>query len=276
MPLRTDKTTVRDTWKVQAAMTTELDYGVANVTGALKAAGMWQNTVLLFVSDNGGPLDHSTNWPLRGGKGTDPSIIERRPTLFFLGHISPTFARFFAVFSLFIQFLVDRFRLGGRVPRGGVRAQPAAAGLRRWHDMGRHRACFGLVRHVCRRDRWRLHPAAAGRRAPYGWTQPLCAAPQTLARRKCSQRLTAAAARRAGADGQEPHLAEDGGDPCRAQQVRQTLLLTRPPFRSTTLIWRGQVLQPAARQLADGVRALRRLQGKIFDRNCRRFSTICR
>jgi hypothetical protein len=27
------ETTVRDTWKVQAAMTTELDYGVANVTG---------------------------------------------------------------------------------------------------------------------------------------------------------------------------------------------------------------------------------------------------
>ena len=28
--------------------------GVANVTGALKAAGMWSNTVLIFVSDNGG------------------------------------------------------------------------------------------------------------------------------------------------------------------------------------------------------------------------------
>jgi|EP01043_Picozoa_sp_COSAG02_P001677 hypothetical protein len=140
------KTTVRDTWKVQAAMTTELDYGVscaasiskvtgikptqslpclrfacgvcannrfgaftqvANVTGALKAAGLYQTSVLLFMSDNvrmnlldlssqartssalphlraeysasnlrcclnvsvrhrvqGGPLDHSNNWPL--------------------------------------------------------------------------------------------------------------------------------------------------------------------------------------------------------------------
>jgi hypothetical protein len=36
------KTTVRDTWKVQAAMTTELDYGVANVTDALKAAGFYE------------------------------------------------------------------------------------------------------------------------------------------------------------------------------------------------------------------------------------------
>lgn len=29
------------------------------------------NTVIVVVSDNGGPLDHSTNYPLRGGKGSD-------------------------------------------------------------------------------------------------------------------------------------------------------------------------------------------------------------
>ena len=33
--------------------------------------------------------------------GTAPSIIERRPALFFLGRISPIFARLFAVFSRF-------------------------------------------------------------------------------------------------------------------------------------------------------------------------------
>ena len=32
---------------------------------------------------------------------TEPSSIEGQPALFFLGHISPIFARFFAVFSLF-------------------------------------------------------------------------------------------------------------------------------------------------------------------------------
>lgn len=64
------ETTLLDTWKVQAAMTTELDYGVGNVTEALKKAGLWNNSVLLFMSDNGGPLDHSTNAPYRGGKGT--------------------------------------------------------------------------------------------------------------------------------------------------------------------------------------------------------------
>ena len=64
-------TTKLDTWKLQAAMTTELDYGVGNVTKALKAADLWGNSVIIFVSDNGGPLDHSTNAPLRGGKGTE-------------------------------------------------------------------------------------------------------------------------------------------------------------------------------------------------------------
>ena len=34
-------------------------------------------------------------------KRTDASIIERRPALFFLGHISPIFAPFFLVFSRF-------------------------------------------------------------------------------------------------------------------------------------------------------------------------------
>ena len=63
-------TTVLDTYKVAGAMYTELDSGINVVIGALKANGMWDNTVLIFVSDNGGPLDHCTNAPLRGGKHT--------------------------------------------------------------------------------------------------------------------------------------------------------------------------------------------------------------
>jgi arylsulfatase A-like enzyme len=31
---------------------------------------MWDNTIMVLVSDNGGPLDHSTNFPLRAGKGS--------------------------------------------------------------------------------------------------------------------------------------------------------------------------------------------------------------
>ena len=70
------------------------------------------NTNLLFKP---GSLEHWTPDPgnteaLERAKCTvvrdvdglyDPSVIERWPALFFLGHISPTFARFFSVFSLF-------------------------------------------------------------------------------------------------------------------------------------------------------------------------------
>lgn len=61
---------INDTYKVQAAAATELDWGVSNVTSALKLAGMWDNTVVVVTSDNGGPLPHTYNWPLRGGKHT--------------------------------------------------------------------------------------------------------------------------------------------------------------------------------------------------------------
>eukprot|EP00730_Choanoeca_flexa_P008071 TRINITY_DN12435_c0_g2_i1.p2 TRINITY_DN12435_c0_g2~~TRINITY_DN12435_c0_g2_i1.p2 ORF type:complete len:543 (+),score=100.69 TRINITY_DN12435_c0_g2_i1:106-1629(+) len=61
---------VNDTWKAQSALITELDYGVGNVTAALKRAGLWNDTVVIFTSDNGGPLDHCTNYPYRGGKHT--------------------------------------------------------------------------------------------------------------------------------------------------------------------------------------------------------------
>jgi hypothetical protein len=63
-------TTVLDNYKVAGAMYTELDRGIETVIAALKAKAMWENTVFIFVSDNGGPLDHCTNEPLRGGKHT--------------------------------------------------------------------------------------------------------------------------------------------------------------------------------------------------------------
>ena len=62
--------TVLDTYKVAGAMYTELDRGIQTVIDALREKQMWEQTVLIFVSDNGGPLDHCTNSPLRGGKHT--------------------------------------------------------------------------------------------------------------------------------------------------------------------------------------------------------------
>ena len=51
-------------------MITELDTGVRMVVEALADAGLLPNAVVVFTSDNGGPLDHATNAPLRGGKHT--------------------------------------------------------------------------------------------------------------------------------------------------------------------------------------------------------------
>lgn len=59
-----------DTYKVMGGMITELDAGVGRVVEALKAANLYDDALLVFFSDNGGPLEHATNAPLRGGKHT--------------------------------------------------------------------------------------------------------------------------------------------------------------------------------------------------------------
>jgi arylsulfatase I/J len=53
------------------AQISAVDEGIANITAALKLKGMWENTLLVFSSDNGGPADHENNFPLRGSKGSD-------------------------------------------------------------------------------------------------------------------------------------------------------------------------------------------------------------
>ncbi|KAL4660928.1 arylsulfatase J [Arapaima gigas] len=53
------------------AMVSCLDEAVRNVTLALKRYGYYDNSVLIYSSDNGGqPAAGGSNWPLRGGKGT--------------------------------------------------------------------------------------------------------------------------------------------------------------------------------------------------------------
>ena len=52
-----------------------MDEGIGNVTNALKAAGMMEETLIIFSTDNGGPADGfngnmACNWPLRGMKRT--------------------------------------------------------------------------------------------------------------------------------------------------------------------------------------------------------------
>jgi arylsulfatase A-like enzyme len=55
-----------------AAMLSALDDAVGQVLGRLRAAGLEENTLVFFISDNGGPtpVTSSRNDPLRGTKGT--------------------------------------------------------------------------------------------------------------------------------------------------------------------------------------------------------------
>jgi arylsulfatase A-like enzyme len=57
------------------AMAKTMDDAIGNVTAALKRRGMWEDTIVIFSSDNGGPTNGnegtwSSNFPLRGGKNT--------------------------------------------------------------------------------------------------------------------------------------------------------------------------------------------------------------
>lgn len=54
-----------------AAMTDAMDSAIGRLLGTLKDEGIAENTLVLFFSDNGGPVGSgATNTPLRGAKGT--------------------------------------------------------------------------------------------------------------------------------------------------------------------------------------------------------------
>ncbi|CAG5080654.1 Oidioi.mRNA.OKI2018_I69.PAR.g9675.t1.cds [Oikopleura dioica] len=67
-----DKT---DTWTHErieySTKVSTLDFHLGRMVDALKQYNYWENTILIFTSDNGGqPREGASNWPLRGSKGT--------------------------------------------------------------------------------------------------------------------------------------------------------------------------------------------------------------
>jgi arylsulfatase I/J len=62
--------------RVYNAMASAVDESVANITAALKRNDMWEHTLFVYSSDNGGPslvggASFANNYPFRGGKGND-------------------------------------------------------------------------------------------------------------------------------------------------------------------------------------------------------------
>lgn len=56
--------------RVYAAMVYAIDRGVGRITDALKKSNQFENTLIVFLSDNGGNVDHgASNAPLKGTKG---------------------------------------------------------------------------------------------------------------------------------------------------------------------------------------------------------------
>ncbi|WP_198342479.1 sulfatase-like hydrolase/transferase [Polaribacter sp. SA4-12] len=54
---------------IYGAMVNAVDVGVGRIDSTLKAKGIKDNTVIVFLSDNGGRLEHADNRPNRGHKG---------------------------------------------------------------------------------------------------------------------------------------------------------------------------------------------------------------
>lgn len=88
-------TALRDTSKHQqnptyAAMVEHMDDAVGAVVNKLKAEGLYDNTIVLFTSDNGGLIGRNNkvtnNYPLRSGKGDMYEGGVRIPTVLRLPH----------------------------------------------------------------------------------------------------------------------------------------------------------------------------------------------
>jgi arylsulfatase A-like enzyme len=116
--------------RTYAGMLTAADEGIGNVTAALQAAGMWDDTLVVFSTDNGGPtatcsVQGSSNYPLRGGKcsvwegGTKGDGFVSGPAMKKLGFSHGQSRRFSHLFHV-VDWMPTLAEMVGVVPRANI------------------------------------------------------------------------------------------------------------------------------------------------------------
>ena len=150
--------------RTYAAMVHAVDRGVGEVVDALKNTGEFDDTLIIFLSDNGGKLSlGANNGPLREGKGSTYEGGYRVPMFFHWPEHVPTGQRFEHPVSA-LDFYPTFVALGGAaIPEGkhldgkDIWAALVAGRNPRKGDMIyalRHRNVFSDV--GARRDRWKI------------------------------------------------------------------------------------------------------------------------
>jgi len=158
--------------RIYAGMLSALDEAVGNITRRLASAGMWEDTLLVFTTDNGGPsetcaVQGSSNWPLRGGKCT---VWEggTRGMAFVHGAGLPRGAAYDGLVHA-VDWLPTLAGNSGPLPLDGVDQWAALTGV---GDAPRKELFYGysiLGGTATRRGRWKL---VMGDPGPGGWLSP--------------------------------------------------------------------------------------------------------
>jgi arylsulfatase A len=143
----------------------EVDASVGAVLGALRAAGLDRNTLVLFVSDNGGPVNQgAVNTPLRGSKGTTWEGGIRVPALAWWPGRIPAASSTDAVAGMLDVLPTFAALAGAPLPAGrkldGVDQSPILFGAPAAPPRDGYLYWRGLVLEAVRSGPWKLHLAS--------------------------------------------------------------------------------------------------------------------
>lgn len=164
------------------AMMSALDESIANITQTLRTTGLWANTILIFVSDNGGQVgDQGNNLPYRGAK-FDSWEGGVRSAAFVAGPLVPPNSQgstFHGIVSM-TDWAPTIVTLAGLnvsllARRPGYPSVPAVDGIDLWPALLDPNGSTGLRRNevyitggIMRVNRYKLHTQNAGNREVLG------------------------------------------------------------------------------------------------------------